>query len=171
MMLKMSNNEVNFNIGDDTAPMWASPQEFLDAEKKISIVSFAHLSKEKGETTAKFVDHEGMTYRLTFNDLENDGKERHLEVHAKGFKVDLANSVKREFGSDSLPVGSVVYLKNEKIKKRTSRGVREIYKWTLRKSSDETEIQMSPTAPSMEETKEKFMAGDYDEHQDLPEDL
>lgn len=125
--------QITFDIGDGKTPRWATPAEFSNG-KKIAVISFHRLSKEKGETTARYVDSEGKTYRLTFVDIDRDNKTRTLEVHAQGFKNDLANCVRREFGSDMIPEGQPVMLRSYKEKMMYKTGPREINRWELKKA-------------------------------------
>lgn len=124
---------VSFDLPDNRVQVWAAPKEFLEEGKKIAIVSFTRLSKDKGETTAKFLDNEGKTYRLTFLDISNENKKRHLEVHSRNFKDDLATSVRKEFGSDIIPRGAVCLLRVEKVTRETKQGTREMNHWILTK--------------------------------------
>lgn len=126
---------ITFNLTDNKVPAWAVPSEFANG-KKIAILNFERLSKD--QTTAKYLDNEGKTYRLTFLDLDNDSKKRHLEVYARGFKDDLASCVIREFKSDSIPTGHPVLLKHYKEERlgRDENGdanVKLINRWDLRK--------------------------------------
>ncbi len=126
----MNNNNVNFNLG---VPLWANPADF-GGGKKIAIMSFQRLSRDKGETTAKFVDKEGCTYRLTFVDMDNSDKVRRLEVHAVGFKNDLASCVRREFSTDVVPVGQPVLLRVYKEERESPNGgSRAVNRWELKK--------------------------------------
>lgn len=134
---------IDFNLGDNSVPIWATTKDFQGEKgKKISILGFSRPSKDKGETTAKFVDSEGKTYRLTFLDMENQNKKRYLEVHAKGFKNDLAACVRKEFGMDSMPIGQVVLLRTFKETKAVRGREMEVNRWVLTKLGEET-----PTPP------------------------
>lgn len=144
---------IDFNLGDNSVPQWATTKDFQGEKgRKISIIGFKRLSREKGETTAKFVDSEGMTYRLTFLDMEADNKKRYLEVHAKGFKNDLATSVRREFGMDSLPIGQVVLLRTYKEKRAVRGRDMEVNRWVL------TKLDLPIPTPKEEVTDDKGVA-------------
>ena len=127
-------SEIDLNVGEQV-PEWSSTKEFAGG-RKIAIVGFQRLSKERGETESKYVDKEGMTYRLTFKDIETGGKERFLEVHSRGFKNDLASSAKKVFGSDSIPEGAVIVLSVTKVDKQTQSGVTQVNQWSFEKAED-----------------------------------
>src|SRR3990167_6848550 len=103
--------DVLFNLEDNLVSQWARPDEFFSETpgggKEIAIVSFKRLSRDKGETDAKYVDNEGCTYRLVFLDMEKDYKTRMLEIHAMTFKNDLAAAIMREFKVDRVKEGQV----------------------------------------------------------------
>ena len=126
-------SDVNLDLGG--VKPWASPKEFFGEGKKIKVLNFERLSKEKGETDAKYVDKEGMTYRLTFLDVDA-GTTRTMEVHSRSFQIDLSNSAKRLFGGDRVPSDATVILTVQKVARETQYGEREVYQWNLELDED-----------------------------------
>lgn len=146
------NNEENVSFGETPQQEkqfvsdWAYPTEFAEG-KAIAISSFKRLSKEKGETTATYVDKEGMTYRLTFWDADHDMKLRKLEVSFEEFKRDLAFGIKNEFGVDVVPTGTYVRLKTYKEPKVYASGKTvQIIRWSVTKIINEPKYQPKATS-------------------------
>lgn len=102
------------DFGKPILPIWATPAEF-DKGKRIMILGFREMDGRKGETTSRYLNDRGTTYRLTFYDIEQ-GKERYLENHSEWFRNDLSlyRIEKNEIG----------ILKREKIPNRKA------YKWS-----------------------------------------
>ena len=140
-------SEIRFDLPDNRITIWSTPKEFSETGKKLAVLNFERLSKKEGQTTARYVDNEFKTYRLTFIDLEKENKKRYLEIHARGFKDDLASCVVREFNSDSIPTGHPVLLRCYKEEKTFKNGtIKQVNRWDLKKVDEPivTEFEIIP---------------------------